>query len=145
MDSSLPTAKVNLIASKMDIFVREDLGDLLEELFQKLVNALLRRVHWSLQPIFFTSGVVAPGFVKRNCVQVDYICICWTHSVSRPGCPGSKDWVCPGVSNSATTRIPRRRAYLRISCPPRASGTHQFVKKENKEGIKNEINTTINS
>ena len=68
MDSSLPTAKVNFIAPKMDIFVREDLGDLLEELFQKLVNALLRRVHWSLQPIFFTSGVVAPDFVKRNCV-----------------------------------------------------------------------------
>lgn len=68
MDSSLPTAKVNFIAPKMDIFVREDLGDLLEELFQKLVNAFLRRVHWSLKPIFFTSGVVAPGFAKRNCV-----------------------------------------------------------------------------
>ena len=56
--------------------------------------------------------------------------------MSRPGCPGSKDWVCPGVSNSPTTRIPRRRAYLRISCLPRVSGTHQFVKKKNKEGIK---------
>ena len=66
MDFSLPTAEVNFIASKMDIFVREDLGDLLEEVFQKLVNALLRRVHWSLQPIFFTSGVVAPGFVNQN-------------------------------------------------------------------------------
>ena len=117
----------------MNIFVRENLTNLFEELLKKLVNFFFRRIHWSLQSIFRTCSVVAPErkVLKRkppmenrsNKISKQFlnpirmkssfrIWQCWSYSVSRPGFPGSKDWVCPGVSNSLTTRIPRRRAYL---------------------------------
>ena len=59
--SNSPAFEVDLVSAKVEILVREDLGDLLEERLKESVNSLLRRVHRTHETILLPATIVAPG------------------------------------------------------------------------------------
>ena len=84
--SNSPAFEVDLVSAKVEILVREDLGDdddenddvkedlgdLLEERLKESVNSLLCRVHRTHETILLPATIVAPGSciddkLSKNC------------------------------------------------------------------------------
>ena len=56
--SFLPALHVDLVPAEMEIFLREDLGNLLKEFLQEGVHPLLGRVHGPVIPVLVAHVVI---------------------------------------------------------------------------------------
>lgn len=107
-----PAGEVHLVTTKVNVTIGEHGADLFEELGHKGVGSVEDGVHWAKGAGRLGSGVA-------GCQQV---CLAWggntrwggreddVTNTSAWNWPLPQDWVCPGVSNSGTTRMPLRRA-----------------------------------